>query len=80
MNLFLAQAQEQSSMGLSQSFPPMRGGKARPKSGFHFNAQKRPVPESSGAYLATGPDLKSKTEACQGGRKSAGGGGFCPLY
>ena len=37
-------------MGLSLSFPPMRGGKARLKDGFHFNVQKGPVPESSGAF------------------------------
>ena len=43
-----------SSMGLSQSLPPMRGGKVRPKTGFCFNVQKRPVPESSGASLVKG--------------------------
>ena len=43
---------QQSSMGLSQSFPSKRGGKARPWPGFHFTVQKRPVPGSSGASLA----------------------------
>ena len=42
INWFLVQAQQQSSMGLSQSFPSMRGGKARPQTGFHFRVQKRP--------------------------------------
>ena len=37
----------------------MRGGKTRPKTGFYFNLQKRPVPESSGASLAKRPDLES---------------------
>ena len=30
------------SVGLSQSFPPKRGGKARPWTGFQFTVQKRP--------------------------------------
>ena len=52
LNWSLAQAQQQSSMGLSQSFPPKRGGKTRPQTGFHFMVQKRPVPGSSGPSLA----------------------------
>ena len=40
INWSLAKAQQQSFMCLSQSFPPMRGGKARPKTGFHFNVQE----------------------------------------
>ena len=44
INWCLAQAQQKSSMGLSQSFPPIRDGKARPKTWFHFNYQKRLVP------------------------------------
>ena len=47
-----------SSMSLSQSFPPMRGGKTRLKIGFHFTVQKRPVPESSGASLVKRPCMK----------------------
>ena len=43
------------SVGLSQSFPPKRGGKARPWTGFQFTVQKRPmsgsVPWTSGASL-----------------------------
>ena len=43
------------SVGLSQSFPPKRGGKARPQTGFQFTVQKRPmsgsVPGTSGASL-----------------------------
>ena len=38
----LVQAQKQSSMGSSQSFPPLRGGKARPRTQFHFNMQREP--------------------------------------
>ena len=41
INWSLAQAQQQSSMGLSQSFPSKRGGKTRPRTGLHFNVQKR---------------------------------------
>ena len=42
-------------MCLAQSFPTKSSGKARPKTGFHFNVHKRPVPESSGASLAKRP-------------------------
>ena len=71
INWSLAQAQQQSPIGLSQSFPPNRGGKTRPWTGFHFNVQKRPVPESSGAFLA--PHLESRIETHPGCRKSVGG-------
>ena len=37
MNWSLAQAQQQSSLGLSQSFTSMRSGNARPKVGSWFN-------------------------------------------
>ena len=43
------------SVGLSQSFPPKRDGKARPWTGFQFTAHKRPMSGSvhgtSGASL-----------------------------
>ena len=68
----LAQAHQQCSMGLSQSFPHMRGGNARPRTVFHFNVQKRPEPESSGASLAKRPHLGNRIEAGQGSRKSTG--------
>ena len=70
----LAQAH---SVGLSQSFPPKRGGKARPQTGFQFTVQKRPmsgsVPGSSGASLPKWPHLASRNEACLHGKKSVGG-------
>ena len=69
----LAQNQQQSSMGLSQSFPTKRRGKARPWTYFHFMVQKRPVPGSSGASLAKRPHLESGNEAHPSGKKSAGG-------
>ena len=51
------------SVGLSQSFPPKRGGKARPWTGFQFIVQKRPmsgsVPGTSGASLPKQPHLES---------------------
>ena len=58
INWSLAQAH---SVGLSQSFPPKRGGKARPWTGFQFAVQKRPVSGSvlgtSGAPLPKWPHL-----------------------
>ena len=47
INWSLAQAH---SVGLSQSFPPKRGGKARPWTGFQFTVHKRPM---SGSVLGT---------------------------
>ena len=40
INWSLAQAH---SVSLCQSFPPKRGGKARPQTGFHFTVHKIPV-------------------------------------
>ena len=77
INWSLAQAQQQSSMGLSQSFPSKRGGKARPQAGFHFTVQNRyvpgSVPGSSGPSLAKRPHLETGNEAYPSGMKSAGG-------
>ena len=77
INWSLVQAQQQSSTGLSQSYPFKRGGKARPWTGFHFTVQKRPVPGSvpgsSGASLAKRPHLESGNEAFPSGKKSPGG-------
>ena len=74
INWSLAQAH---SVGVSQSFPPKRGGKARPWTGFQFTVQKRPlsgsVPGTSWASLPKRPHLESGNEACLGGKKSAGG-------
>ena len=73
INWFLLQAQQQSCIGLSQSFPPKRDGKTKPQTGFHFHVQKRPVLESSDASLAKRPHFESRIESHPGGRKSAGG-------
>ena len=73
INWFLMQAQQQSSMGLSESFPSKRGGKARPQTGFHFTVQKRSVPRSSGPPLAKRPHLGTGNEAHPSGKKSACG-------
>ena len=62
INWSLVQVQQQSSMGLFQSFLPVRGGKARPSTEFHFIVLKRPVPESSGAFLTKRPHLESRIE------------------
>ena len=70
INWSLAQAH---SVGLSQSFPPKRGGKARPWTGFQFTVQKRPMSGSvlgtSGASLPKWPHLESGNEACPHGKK-----------
>ena len=55
------------------SFPPKRGGKARPWTGFHFTVQKRTMSGPSGASLAKRPHLESGNEAHLSGKKSAGG-------
>ena len=64
------------SVGLSQSFPPKRGGKARPWTGFQFTVQKRPMsgsmPGTSGASLPKRPHLEGGNEAHPHGKKSAG--------
>ena len=64
-------------MGLSQPFPPKRGGKARPWTGFQFTVQKTSVSGSvlgtSGAPLPKWPHLESGSEAHVHGKKSAGG-------
>ena len=74
INWSVAQAH---SVELSQYFPPKRGGKARPCTGFQFTVQKRPmsgsVPGTSGASLPKRPHLKSGNEACSSGKKSTGG-------
>ena len=74
INWSLAQAH---SVALSQSFPPKRGGKVRPQTGFQFTVHKRPMSGSvlgtSGASLPKWPHLESGNEAHPGGKKSAGG-------
>ena len=65
------------SVGLSQSFPPKRAGKARLWTGFQFTVQKRPMPGSvpgtSGESLPKRPHLESGNEAHPNGKKSTGG-------
>ena len=77
INWSLAQAP---SVGLSQSFPPKRAGKATPWTGFQFTVEKRPmsgfVPGTSGASLPKRPHLESGNEAHLSGKKSAGGSVF----
>ena len=74
INWSLAQAH---SVGLSQSFPPKRGGKARPQTGSQFAVQKGPmsgsVPGTSRSSLPKQPHLESGNEAHPYGKKSAGG-------
>ena len=74
INWSLVQTHQQSSIGLSPSFPSEWGGKARTRTRFHFTVQKRPVPGSNGASLAKRrPHLENGTETHPGGKKSAGG-------
>ena len=73
INCSLAQAQQQSSMGLSQSFPSKKGGQIRPQTGVHFMVQKRPVPGSIGPSLAMRPYLESGNQDHPSGKKSVGG-------
>ena len=74
INWSVAQAH---SVGLSQSFTPKRGGKARPQTGFQFTVQKRPMSGSvlgtSGAPLPKQPHLESGNEAHLHGKKFVGG-------
>ena len=74
INWSLAQAH---SVGLSQSFPPKRGCKARPQTGFQFTVENRPmsgsVPGTSGTSLPKQPHLESGNEAHPHGKKSPGG-------
>ena len=51
----------------------MRGARAKPKAEFRFNLDKWSVPESGGASMVKKPPLDIRTDADQGGRKSAGG-------
>ena len=64
-------------LGLSQSLPPKRDGKARPWTWFNFTVQKRPIsgalPGTSWASLPKSPHLESGNEAHPSGKKSAGG-------
>ena len=64
-------------VGLSQSFPPKRGGKGRPWTGFQFTVQKRHLSGSlavtSGASLPKRPHLESGYEAYLSSKKSASG-------
>ena len=77
INWSLAQAHHQSSVGLSQSFPPKRVARPDHRTGFHFTVQKRPmsgsVPGPSGTSLAKRPHLECGNEAHPSGKKSAGG-------
>ena len=70
----LAQAQQQSSLGFSQSVTSVRGGRTRLRAGFHFSVQKQPVAESSGGCVGSRPYSDHGTESHQSGRKSSGAG------
>ena len=72
INLSLAQTQKQA-ISLSQASTSVRGDKAKPKTGFSFNVQKWPKPESSGTSFAKSLTWKLGLRvSCQGSRKSSG--------
>ena len=73
INWLLAQAHQQSSLGLSQSSTSVKSARAKPQVGFLFNVLKQPVLEYGGASLAKKPHLDAKPASHQGARKSAGG-------
>ena len=70
-NWSLAQAHQQSPLGVSQSSNSMRDARGKPKDGLWFNVQKQPVPESGGASMAEKPYLDSKLDSHQGSSKLA---------
>ena len=76
INWSLVQGQQQSSIGLSQSFPSKMGGKARSQTGFHVMVQKSSVlgsgPGSRCPPLAKKPHLETGNEAHPSGKKCAG--------
>ena len=74
INWSLAQTQQQSSLGLSQSATSLRGGRARLKVGSQLSVQKRPVKDSSGGSMAKKPHSNPDTDSHLCGRKSSGGG------
>ena len=63
INWFLAEAQQQSSIGLSQSSTVCERWKTKLKAGLRFNVQKQPVTESSSGPLAEKPHLDTRTES-----------------
>ena len=51
----------------------MKGGRAKPKTGFWVNVQKWSVPEPGGASFVKKPHFDTQLDGWQGGRKSNGG-------
>ena len=74
INWSLSQAQYHSSLGLSQSSSSGKGGRTRPWTGFQFNVQKWPVPESSGGSMVKKPHSNTRTESHLSGSNSSGSG------
>ena len=72
INWLLAQADQQSTLGLSKCSALMRVVSTKPKSSFQFNVQKQPMPDSRGASLAKKPHLDTNPDSHQGSRKSPG--------
>ena len=63
INCPLAQAQQQSFLGLSQSFTSARGDRTRLRTGFQFHVQKWPEVESSGSSMAKKPHISTRMES-----------------
>ena len=62
INWYLAQAQQQFSLGMCQFSTSVRGGKTIPRCGVQFNVQKCPVVESSGGTVERNPHSDHRTQ------------------
>ena len=62
INWSLAQAQQQSSLGLFWLTTSSRGARAKPKVAFQYNVQKWCDPESGGASFAKMPCLDTEPD------------------
>ena len=72
INLVLAQTKQKSSLGLSQSWTFMRGGKGKPKSGFQSHVQKQTVLDCSSGPLVKKSHFETRIESHPDSRKSLG--------
>ena len=76
INWSLAQVQQQSALGLSQSATSLQGDKTRFWPSFWFNVQKQHVAESSGGSVAKKFCSEPGKESCKSDGKSSDGGVF----
>ena len=67
LNWSLAQAHQQSFIGLSQSLTSMKGAREKAKAGFMINIQNQLVLVPSSVSLSWKPHADTSTESGQGG-------------